>query len=63
MDFWGRRIDKIVPVDDWIPLFELSPKKMDVLYLRPQIADGSEYKLFIKFGNIINHKKMSQVLE
>ncbi|CAB3224172.1 unnamed protein product [Arctia plantaginis] len=63
MDFWGRRRDKTIPVDDWIPLLELSPKKMDPLYLTPQIADGSKYKLFIKFGNIMNQTKMSLVLE
>ncbi|XP_075973504.1 transmembrane protein 186 [Anticarsia gemmatalis] len=63
MDFWGKRIDRIVPADDWIPLLDMSPKLLDALYLTPQLADGTKYKLFIKFGNVLNAKKIGQVLE
>ncbi|XP_037301500.1 transmembrane protein 186-like [Manduca sexta] len=63
VDFWGKRVDKIVSVDDWIPLLDMAPKKMDAFYLSPQLVDGSKYKLFVKFGNVLNSTKMGQVLE
>nr|XP_021190462.1 transmembrane protein 186 [Helicoverpa armigera] len=63
VDFWGKRKDKIVTVDDWFPLLDMSPKFTDALYLSPQLADGTKYKLFVKYGNVLNSKKMGQVLE
>lgn len=63
VDFWGNRIDRIVDVDDWVPLFDMPSKMTNILYLTPQLTDGSKYKLFIHFGKVLNAKKMSYVLE
>ncbi|CAH2236786.1 jg8545 [Pararge aegeria aegeria] len=59
----GKRIDRIVSVDDWIPLLEMEPRKTDILFLSPQLRDGTKYKLFAKFGVVKNVSKMGQVLE
>ncbi|XP_045771532.1 uncharacterized protein LOC123871669 [Maniola jurtina] len=59
----GKRIDRIVSVNDWIPLLEMKPKKTDLLFLSPQLRDGTKYKLFVKFGHVKNPIKMGQVLE
>ncbi|XP_039754047.1 uncharacterized protein LOC120629241 [Pararge aegeria] len=61
--FSGKRIDRIVSVDDWIPLLEMEPRKTDILFLSPQLRDGTKYKLFAKFGVVKNVSKMGQVLE
>lgn len=63
VDFWGKRKDRIVPVNDWFPLHDMAPKVTDALYLTPQLADGTKYKLFVKFGAVLNPKKIGQVLE
>ncbi|XP_063362075.1 transmembrane protein 186 [Cydia amplana] len=63
VDFWGRRRDRIVSADEWIPLLDMNQKITDAIYLSPQLTDGTKYKLFIKFGNILNSTKMGQVIE
>ncbi|XP_061377405.1 transmembrane protein 186-like [Danaus plexippus] len=63
LNFFGKRIDKIVNVDDWVPLLDLAPKTTDAFYLSPQLTDGTKYKLFVKFGIVRNSHKMGQVLE
>ncbi|KAJ2946035.1 hypothetical protein O0L34_g4953 [Tuta absoluta] len=63
VDFWGRRIDKIIPADNWVPLLDMAPKTLDALYLTPELTDGTKYKLPIKFGKVLNAQKMGQVLE
>ncbi|XP_047516569.1 transmembrane protein 186 [Pieris napi] len=63
VDFYGRRIDRIIKAEEWIPLLEMQPKTSDAFYLSPQLTDGTKYKLLIKFGTIKNAKKMGQVLE
>ncbi|XP_072932010.1 transmembrane protein 186 [Epargyreus clarus] len=63
VDFWGKRKDRIVKADDWVPLLDMKPKVMDAIYLSPQLADGTKYKLFVKFGNVLNSTKIGQVLE
>ncbi|XP_063533934.1 transmembrane protein 186 [Cydia strobilella] len=63
VDFWGRRRDRIVSADEWIPLLDMKQKKMDAIYLSPQLTDGTKYKLFIKFGKVLNSTKMGQVIE
>lgn len=63
VDFWGRRKDRIVKADDWFPLLDMPPKATDAIYLTPLLADGTKYKLFVKFGNVLNPKRMGQVLE
>ncbi|CAG5059707.1 unnamed protein product [Parnassius apollo] len=62
-DFWGKRKDKIIDANDWIPLLEMSPKIRDAIYLTPKLSDGTEYKLIIKFGKVLNAQKIGQVLE
>ncbi|XP_026725302.1 transmembrane protein 186 [Trichoplusia ni] len=63
MNFWGKRQDKIIATEDWIPLLEMPPKATDAVFLQPKLTDGTKYKLFVKFGNVINPSKMGQVLE
>ncbi|RVE44531.1 hypothetical protein evm_010816 [Chilo suppressalis] len=63
VNFWGKRVDKIVSVEDWIPMLELPQRKLDMIYLLPQLSDGKKYKLFIRFGDLLNAKKIGQVLE
>lgn len=63
VDFWGKRKDRIVKVDDWCPLLDIQPKTLDALYLSPQLSDGTKYKLFVKFGNVLDAKRMGEVLE
>ncbi|KAJ8728135.1 hypothetical protein PYW08_016520 [Mythimna loreyi] len=63
VDFWGNRKDKIVKVEDWFPLLDMQPKATDAVYLTPLLADGTKYKLFVKFGNVLDSKRMGQVLE
>ncbi|XP_045535754.1 transmembrane protein 186 [Papilio machaon] len=63
VDFWGRRKDRIIDADDWIPLYDLAPKFTDSLYCTPHLSDGTKYKLVMKYGNIINATKVGQVLE
>ncbi|XP_063380696.1 transmembrane protein 186 [Cydia fagiglandana] len=63
VDFWGRRRDRIVSADEWIPLLDMKQKTMDAIYLSPQLTDGTKYKLFIKFGKVLNSTKMGQVIE
>ncbi|CAD0199342.1 unnamed protein product [Chrysodeixis includens] len=63
MNFWGKRQDKIIATEDWIPLLEMPSKATDAIFLQPKLADGTKYKLFIKFGNVLNASKMGQVLE
>lgn len=63
VNYWGKRVDKIIPTDDWIPLMDMSPKPMDAVFLSPQLADGTQYKLLLRFGKILNAKKMGEVLE
>lgn len=63
VNFWGKREDKIISADDWIPLLDMGPKKMDALYLSPHLTDNTRYKLFVKFGKVLNPKKIGQVLE
>ncbi|CAH0723426.1 unnamed protein product, partial [Brenthis ino] len=61
--FSGKRIDKIITANEWTPILDLKPKMTDVFYLRPQLTDGTKYKLFINFGIVKNAAKMGQVLE
>lgn len=63
MDFWGKRKDVIVAAKDWVPLMDMPPKVLDPIYLQPALADGTRYKLFVKFGKVHNAHKISQVLE
>lgn len=63
VDFWGKRKDRIVNVDDWFPLLDMAPRTTDAIYLQPLLADGTKYKLFVKFGNVLNSKRMGEVLE
>ncbi|XP_013199954.1 transmembrane protein 186 [Amyelois transitella] len=63
VDYWGKRKDKIVRTEDWFPLFDLPPKAIDSFYLSPQLSDGAKYKLLVKYGKILNAKKISEVLE
>ncbi|CAH2037490.1 unnamed protein product, partial [Iphiclides podalirius] len=63
VDFWGNRKDRIIDANDWIPLCDIAPKIMDSIYLRPHLTDGTKYKIFIKYGKIINPQKMAHVLE
>lgn len=63
VNYWGKRENRIISADDWIPLLDLGPKKMDSFYLSPHLADNTRYKLFVRFGNVLNSKKMGQVLE
>ncbi|XP_047995250.1 transmembrane protein 186 [Leguminivora glycinivorella] len=63
VDFWGRRRDRIVSANEWTPLLDMKPKTMDAIYLSPELTDGTKYKLFIKFGKVLNSIKMGQVIE
>ncbi|XP_026752530.1 transmembrane protein 186 [Galleria mellonella] len=63
VDFWGRRKDKCVSVNDWIPLLDMPSRTIDSIYLSPQLTDGTKYKLFIKFGTVLNPQKIGEVLE
>ncbi|XP_028044044.1 transmembrane protein 186 [Bombyx mandarina] len=63
VDYWGKRQDKIISANDWIPLMDMAPRKLDPLYLSPHLSDGTKYKLFVKFGKVLNSKKMGEVLE
>ncbi|KPJ02758.1 Transmembrane protein 186 [Papilio xuthus] len=63
VDFWGRRKDRIIDADDWIPLYDMPPKFTDPLFRTPQLSDGTKYKLVMKYGKIINATKVGQVLE
>ncbi|XP_026488376.1 uncharacterized protein LOC113395049 [Vanessa tameamea] len=61
--FSGKRIDRIVDVNDWIPILDLKPRTMDAIYLRPELTDGTKYKLFVKFGIVRDSKRIGQILE
>ncbi|KAG7302669.1 hypothetical protein JYU34_012620 [Plutella xylostella] len=63
LDYWGKRKDRTIPADDWIPLMDLGAKPLDVIYLTPKLSDGSSYKFFLKFGKVHNQNKLSYVLE
>lgn len=63
IDYWGKRKDRIVPADDWIPLLDMQPKNMDPFFLTPCLTDGTKYKLLIRFGKVFNVQKMGKVLE
>lgn len=63
LDFWGRRKDRIIATEDWIPLLDMPPKTMDAIYLTPQLTDGTKYKLLVRYGKIYNVEKMGRVLE
>lgn len=41
----------------------MAPRMVDALYLRPTLLDGTKYKLFLKFGSVLNSKKIGEVLE
>lgn len=61
--FSGKRIDRIIAVDKWIPILDIKPRNTDALYLQPQLTDGTKYKLFLNFGIVKNSAKMSEILE
>ncbi|XP_050667226.1 uncharacterized protein LOC126966949 [Leptidea sinapis] len=63
LDFYGRKIDRIIRSEEWIPILDLKPKNTDVLFLTPKLTDGTVYKLPVRFGIVKNQKKMSEVLE
>lgn len=63
MNFWGKRQDKIIATEDWIPLLDMPPKVTDAVFLQPKLSDGTKYKLFVRFGDVLNPSKMGQVLE
>lgn len=63
VDFYGKRKDKIISTNDWIPILDLKPSILDGFFLRPELTDGSKYKLFVKYGIIKDPKKMAAVLE
>ncbi|XP_059047122.1 transmembrane protein 186 [Achroia grisella] len=63
VDFWGKRINKIIPVSDWIPLLDLPPRTMDAVYMSPHLRDGTKYRFFIKFGTVLNPTKIGQYIE
>lgn len=63
INFWGKRVDRIVSADDWTPLFDMAPRKLDVLFLSPKLSDKTQYKWFVKFGKVLNAKKIGKVLE
>ncbi|XP_049869427.1 transmembrane protein 186 [Pectinophora gossypiella] len=63
VDYWGRRKDRIVDTEEWIPMLDGEPKLLDGLYLSPKLTDGTEYKLPITFGKVLNSRKMGEVLE
>ncbi|CAK1547177.1 unnamed protein product [Leptosia nina] len=63
IDFYGNRVDRTIKSEEWIPLLEMKPKTSDAFYLSPQLTDGTKYKLLVKFGKVINSKKIGEVLE
>ncbi|XP_026319084.1 transmembrane protein 186 [Hyposmocoma kahamanoa] len=63
LDFWGRRVDRIIATEEWVPLLDLPPKIIDAIYLTPQLMDGTKYKLLVRYGKIYNAEKMGHVLE
>lgn len=63
IDFWGRRKDRIINSEEWIPLLDLKSRKTDLVYLTPELTDGSKFKLFFRFGQVLNSTKIGKVLE
>ncbi|XP_041978487.1 transmembrane protein 186 [Aricia agestis] len=63
VDFFGKRVDEIIPTDDWIPIMDLKPRKLDPIYLSPTLSNGKRYKWFYKFGIVRNHAKIGEILE
>ncbi|XP_038212379.1 uncharacterized protein LOC119832721 [Zerene cesonia] len=63
IDFYGRRVDRIIKTEEWIPILDMEPRILDAFYLKPELTDGTKYKLLIKFGTVKNSRKMGEVLE
>lgn len=63
LDFWGRRVNKIIDTEQWIPLMDLPSRKMDYLFLTPQLENGKKFKLFLRYGKVLNSTKMGAVIE
>lgn len=63
VNFWGKRVDRVVRIDEWVPLLDMNPKTLDAIYLQPQLLDSTKYKLLIRFGNILNPRKLGEILE
>ncbi|XP_045497143.1 uncharacterized protein LOC123695358 [Colias croceus] len=63
IDYFGRRVDRIIKSEEWIPLLDMKPRTLDAVYLKPELTDGTKYKLLIKFGTVKNSSKMGEVLE
>ena len=62
LTFWGRRRDVFVPVEDVIPLTELSDRTDDV-YIRFQRyeREGEELFFSVRYGRIVNDDLFRQV--
>lgn len=62
MDFWGRRQDVEMRIDDVIPIVELPRKPWDDYFTNLQFLNGhAELKLFHKAGGISDHEEFLRV--
>lgn len=63
LNVWGRRKEDIMPVDDWIPLSDLSTGFTSKFYLTTQRYSTSDtMKLFCKHRYILDEKLFESVI-
>lgn len=62
MDFWGRRKDVEMRIDDVVPVPELSKALLDDYFTNLRFLNGHQsLKLFYKAGEISDHEEFMRV--
>lgn len=62
VDFWGKRKEVVMSIDEVVPLSELPKKPFDSFYSTLQFYNGNErLKLVHKFGGINNATEFAKV--
>lgn len=64
VDGWGKRINVITKVSDWVPLNNLPHSNLDMIYLRPLLeSQNKRLKFFHKWGVYLDEKRFGLALE
>ncbi|XP_044733562.1 transmembrane protein 186, partial [Chrysoperla carnea] len=63
LDFWSRRKNVDIPIDDIVPLSDMSTALTDKLYLKlSRYSTEDIYKINLQYGEILNWECVDQVL-
>ncbi|KRT80906.1 hypothetical protein AMK59_6059, partial [Oryctes borbonicus] len=62
IDFWGKRKDDLIPINDIVPISDLPISMTDALYLKfTQFSKIESLKINLKFGVVLNKDGFNKI--